>query len=550
VLMEEKGNRPVLTIDNVKSSFNTIKAIWKDFHRDPALVLNKPYDLRGSCFNVRYAGAGQVMFIELLDGSTVSTLQCVCDKNEKPELEPLFEHVSRGATVHLHGNLITSPAAGQPIELHVSEFSLFGKIADPEKYPLGTKSFLSRDFLRQIPHQRYHTKLFLAIQIIKQMVYASFHKAMGDCGIGECQPTLITSNECEEGAHPFTVTTLLKDRKSEIVEYKEKPDFVDFSQDFFGKKVYLTVSSQLHLEATVLGSKRDGYCMTTAFRAEPSKGPLHLAEFCMPEWEIISGGLTRNMSVAQYSLQYCFSQILEHCRAEVEFLDQYRIKDDEHEFNQEMSDHKARKKALKKQDWVAEKTQIEAKFQKKKTLPSLIARLERYATTPFIVSSHEECVRLMLQAVEEKRAEFKELPKFDDDFNKEHEFYITEVLFGGLPVFVRYYPKKIKAFYMPVVNPGDEIERVDCYDLLFPYVGEVVGGSQRIHIADDLVARMQAIGMQIEPLQWYVDLRKDASLPHGGAGLGIGRLMIVISGIFNIKDMQEFPRAFAHACLA
>lgn len=156
----------------------------------------------------------------------------------------------------------------------------------------------------------------------------------------------------------------------------------------------------------------------------------------------------------------------------------------------------------------------------------------------------------MLADVAEGKVEFKETPAYGDDFSKEHERYITEVLFGGLPVFVRYYPKDIKAFYMPIVDSGSDIEHVDCYDLLFPYVGEVVGGSQRISDHDDLVSRMEEKKMDLSMLQWYIDLRKDASLPHGGAGLGLGRLMIVMSGIFNIKDMQEFPRAFSLACNA
>ena len=149
----------------------------------------------------------------------------------------------------------------------------------------------------------------------------------------------------------------------------------------------------------------------------------------------------------------------------------------------------------------------------------------------------------MKKDIEDGKVEFQEAPDFDKDLTKEHEFYITEVLYGGIPVFVTHFPKNIKAFYMPVIDEGSGVEHVDCYDLLFPYVGEVVGGSQRIDDYDELIGRMDEIGMNKDELDWYLDIRKWGSLPHGGAGIGLGRFMIALTGIHNIKDMQEFPRA-------
>jgi len=165
---------------------------------------------------------------------------------------------------------------------------------------------------------------------VKQQSYLAYHEAMKALGIGELQPTLITSNECESGAYPFTVTTV-------IDQLKDDASKIDFTKDFFGRQTYLTVSSQLHLEATVLGTKRDGYCMTTAFRAEPSKSPMHLAEFLMPEWEIIGGGLVRNMAVAQSTLKRMFSKVLAECLPELEYLESYRHLEDKHIYDTELS---------------------------------------------------------------------------------------------------------------------------------------------------------------------------------------------------------------------
>lgn len=524
----------------------TIREVWYLFERFPERIINQDIQLRGRIFTER--GNKELRFIELLDGSTVRTIQCVCDSKTNQDLdwETLFSHASRGATVKLKGTLIKSPAKGQPIELSVKDFECWGKVDD--SYQLASKGKITRDFLRTIPHIRHHTLIFTAIQCIKQSVYKGFHDSMKEMGIGEIQPTLITSNECESGAFPFTVTTLLKDDPN-LPTVKDGKQ-IDFSKDFFGKRVFLTVSSQLHLEATVCGTGRDGYVMTTAFRAEPSKGPLHLAEFLMPEWELVDSGLEGNMAVAQQSIQHCLQKVLRECKPELQYLEKYRLKELDDNKTKALADHKIKKKDMNKKEWVNAKKMIEKSFEDKKNRLPLVERLQRYVDNQFVVSSHEECVRLMLKDVEEGKVQFTETPGYDQDLSKEHERYITEVIYDGLPVFVRYFPKEIKAFYMPVIDKGAEIEHVDCYDLLFPYVGEVVGGSQRVHDYDHLKERMEEIGMNIEPLQWYLDLRRYGSIPHGGAGIGFGRLLLVITDIFNIKDMQEFPRGYGGICHA
>lgn len=521
-----------LTTDMARTPYHKIKDIWRN-HESSTLDLNARHTLCGSCVTTRKAGAGKILFIELMDGSTIRTLQCVATKN----VAELLEHCTRGATVELTGQIVLSPSGGQPIELSVDEYKCLGKIKDQKSYFLGNRGFTTRDLLRSIPHQRHHTQLFTAVQIIKQQSYNAYHEAMSILGIGEIQPTLITSNECESGAHPFTVTTVMDELKD-----GEK---IDFTKDFFGKRTYLTVSSQLHLEATVLGTKRDGYCMTTAFRAEPSKSPMHLAEFLMPEWEIIGGGLTRNMAVAQFTLKHMFSKVLENCLAELQYLETYRKSEDKHIYESDLSSTKDN----------AIKDQLTKAYDERQVLPSIIDRLTKYVTESFVVTTHEECVKIMLEDLSQGKAKFEVVPGYADDLTREHEYYITQVIYEGLPTFVRYFPKEIKAFYMPVIQEDtpasrNGVQHVDGYDLLFPYCGEVVGGSQRIDKEDELVTRMKELNMIVEDLDWYVDLRKDASLPHGGAGLGFGRAMIVMTGIHNIKDMQEFPRAYSLACYA
>jgi asparaginyl-tRNA synthetase len=522
-----------LTADMAQTPYHKIRDIWS-CHESSMLALDTQYTICGSCVTLRKGGAGKILFIELLDGSTIRTLQCVATK----DIANLVDHCTRGATVELTGKIVFSPAGGQPIELSVDGFKCLGKIKDPKTYFLGERGFISRDVLRARPHQRHHTQLFTAIQIIKQESYYAFHEAMGLLKIGEIQPTLITSNECESGAYPFTVTTVVDQLKDDVKS-------IDWSKDFFGKQTYLTVSSQLHLEATVLGTKRDSYCMTTAFRAEPSKSPMHLAEFLMPEWEIIGGGLTRNMAVAQFTLKHMFSRVLRLCKPELEFLEIYRQTEDKHTYELESS--------LTKD--VTSKGQLKKAYDERQKLPSVIDRITKYVDEQFVVTTHEECVRIMLKDLAEHVIEFDVVPGYSDDLTRQHEYYITSVIYKGLPTFVRYFPKQIKAFYMPVIKEDTlasklGVEHVDGYDLLFPYCGEVVGGSQRIDKEDELVSRMKELSMKVEDLDWYVDLRNDASLPHGGAGLGFGRAMIVMTGIHNIKDMQEFPRAYGLACHA
>ncbi len=546
--------------------YSRIKDVWT-MYKEGTLDVGTTHTFRGRCETVRGAKAGRLLFIELCDGSTVKTLQCVCDSAPDDDTDPrhildwtpLFEHCSRGATVELTGTVEMSPAGGQPIEFVTTSYKCLGKIDDPETYPLGQQSFLSRDFLRGIPDKRTQTMLFLAIQIIKQTTYRCFHEAMAHLNIGEIQPTIITGNECEEGAHPFTATTILDDGIAGIPLTEDGR--IDWSKDFFAKQVYLTVSSQLHLEATVLGSKRDGYCMTTAFRAEPSDTTSHLAEFCMPEWEVIGGGLKRNMAIAQYTLQYIFRAVLGECADELEYLESYRrheAVEEDPQYKAEIASLMERKDTIGKRTFRREMVDIKASYMSKVDTPSLIERLKKWSSGPVAVVSHKECVRRIQEAVVSGELDEEMLLGYGDDLSRAHEYWICEVIGSGMPVCVYGFPKKIKAFYMPIIeeeeyvfdDDGERIEHVEGYDLLIPGIGEVIGGSQRIDDAKELESRMLELGMSLDELDWYIQLRRDASLPHGGAGLGMGRLMETLTGITNIKDMQEFPRAYHLKCVA
>lgn len=506
--------------------------IFNSFHSDPEKILDQNIRVVGRVYTSRTASNGDILFIHLIDCSTVQTLQCICDKGApsyNPELFKLFESSYRGSVLILCGKIIRSVGSGQPIELVITKCEYIGKNMDPSEYPFASRGFISQSLTRSLPHLRHHLPHYIAIQKIKQITYKAWHDSMEIQGIGEVQPTIITSNECESGAHPFTVTTIQDS---------------NYSNDFFHQKVFLTVSSQLHLEATVCGTLMDGYCMTPAFRAEPSTGPLHLSEFTMPEWELIDCDLAQNMLVGESAIKHCINTVLKYCRLELEALEKYHVIELGHELEHALAEHKKLKSSMKKKLWVQEKVQIEAQFDQIKKRPGLIQMLEQYGSKPFNKITHSDCVKKMIDDSAQNKVQFRSLPTYDGDLDKEHERYVAEVMFESNPVFITHYPKAVKAFYMPVVHKTEFGEFVDCFDLIFPYIGEVVGGSQRIDSYSDLEIRMTESGISTESLQWYLDLRKYGSVPHGGAGIGWGRLLMVLTGMKNIKDLQEFPRGF------
>lgn len=514
-----------------------IKDIFKSFEKSPGEMIGQNVTLWGRVSTYRFAASNTLCFIHLIDGSTVKHIQCVCKKEVKDSW-PGLDNMNRGVTISVQGEIIKSPGSEQPIELAVDKLTFLGKIQSPKEYRYNSRGIIPRDTLRTNPSLRHHDRVFLAIQLIKQTVYKTIHETMTEMKIGEVQPTLITGNECESGAFPFTVTTQAT---------SDKP--VDFTKDFFGKQVYLTVSSQLHLEATVCGTMNDGYCMTTAFRAEPSKGPLHLAEFCMVEWEVLEKNMSRNMKVAETLLKKCFKKVLDEHIFELHYLEKYRQNELDLELKNKLAIHQLRKKekGMKKKVWLELRDKIQRNYDRKKKEAPMVHKLQEWASVDFKVISHENCIKTMLKDCIDDKVEFNDGFGFDEDLSKEHERYVTNVIAKGIPTFVTNFPKKIKSFYMPEIE-GGTVSHVMCYDLLIPGVGEVVGGSQRIHDYDILKKRMEE--KKITGLDWYLELRKWGTVPHGGAGLGLGRLLMAITGIPNIKDMQEFPRSYGGNIMA
>ena len=480
----------------------------KDLFQRPEDHINNTVTVNGWIKTFRISGGKgkSIGFAHLSDGTCLHTLQIIFDVKSLPDdskdyFDDLLKKAKTGMAITTTGLLIKSPGKGQSIEMQAHTYKIFGDVLEPETYPIAkSEQGLSMDFLRTVPHLRYRTDTHLAIGLIRSVIKLAAAEYFDKHGFAEVQVPCITDNECESGANPFTVTTLVNDN--------------DWSKDFFKKHCYLTVSGQLHLEALVLGGLGKAWTMTTAFRAEPSTGPRHLGEFWMLELEFCFGSLEDNMKVNEGCIKYCLQQVLQKCKQELVFL--------------------------------------QNKFK-----PNLIETIEKYASLPFVVSSHEECVKMMLDDIStgkviidpDKKPDgdlytFKEVPDFCDDLSKDHERYITEVLFNSMPVFVRFFPAKIKAFYMPKIDEGRDVEHVDGFDLLFPEIGEVVGGSQRESDYFKLIERMKEMNVNPDSLQYYLDLRKYGSVPHGGSGIGFDRLMMICTGIFNIRDMVPFPRAF------
>jgi asparaginyl-tRNA synthetase len=467
-------------------------------------------------FSRSSGGKGKnIHFIRLSDGTCAETLQIIYDSKSLPQdkldyFDDLFKRAKTGMSLTTTGLIVKSPAKGQPIEMQAHKYKIFGDVMDPETYPMA-KGEQSLEFMRTIQHLRIRSDTFKCVNRIKSVMKLAVGEYFDKLGFVEVQIPLITDNECESGANPFTVTTLMSDS---IQKVPVQGDKIDYSQDFFKKRCYLTVSAQLHLECLILGGFQKAYCLTTAFRAEPSLSPLHAGEFWMLELEFCFGTIQDNIQVNEGCIKHCVQKVLEKCHRDLEFLQQ-------------------------------------------KYKPGLIETLKRYVAVPFIVTTHEECIGKMLDDIKSGKAKinpnkkpedglmvFKEIPEFDGDLSKDHEKYITQVLYDHIPVFVQMYPAAIKSFYMPKINKGAAIERVDNFDMLMPEIGEVVGGSQRETDYDELKSRMLESGINPETLQFYLDLRKYGTTPHTGSGIGIDRLLLAVTGLTNIRDMIPFPRAY------
>lgn len=421
-------------------------------------------------------------FIEVNDGSFLANLQVVLN-SDLPDYEDILKQLNTGASVEVSGVLVASPAKGQRIELKASSVKVYGE-ADPETYPLQKKRH-SFEFLRTIGHLRSRTNTLSAVFRVRNACANAIHQFFQEQDFLWVHAPIITANDCEGAGELFNVTSLdLKDVP------KTDDQEVDFSQDFFGRRAYLTVSGQLQAEVMAMAF-RDVYTFGPTFRAENSNTSRHLAEFWMVEPEMAFCDLQGDMDLAEAFLKYIFKAVLERCPEDMEF------------FNQRIDD-------------------------------SVLATADNIINNQFERITYTEAIALLEKA--DRKFEFP--VNWGLDLQSEHERYLAEELFKK-PVIVRDYPVGIKAFYMRL---NDDEKTVAAMDVLAPKIGEIIGGSQREERLDILERRIKNQGMNPEDLWWYLDLRRYGTVPHAGFGLGFERLVQFMTGMGNIRDVIPFPR--------
>ncbi|MDB9517798.1 asparagine--tRNA ligase [Roseofilum reptotaenium CS-1145] len=421
-------------------------------------------------------------FMEVNDGSCLANLQVVLDQ-EMADYDRVLKSLSTGASVEVEGVLVASPAKGQRVELKAETVVVYGE-AD-ENYPLQKKRH-SFEFLRTIAHWRSRTNTLGAVFRVRNACAAAVHEFFQQRGFLWMHTPIITGNDCEGAGELLAVTSL--DLKN-VPHTKEQT--VDYSQDFFGKPAYLTVSGQLEAEVMAMAFG-NVYTFGPTFRAENSNTSRHLAEFWMIEPEMAFCDLEGNMDLAEQFLQFVFKSVLEKCPEDMEF------------FNQRIDN-------------------------------TVLATADNIINNQFERVTYTEAIALL-----EKAPDKFEFPvEWGLDLQSEHERYLAEKLFKK-PVIVTDYPIEIKAFYMRV---GDDGKTVRAMDVLAPNIGEIIGGSQREERLDILENRMRSHGINPEELWWYLDLRRFGTVPHAGFGLGFERLVQFMTGMGNIRDVIPFPRA-------
>lgn len=426
-------------------------------------------------------GNKNVSFIALNDGSTIYNIQIVVDIASFDE--ELLKKITTGACIGVRGDLVASQGSGQAVEIQAKEIVLYGE-ADPNTYPLQKKGH-SLEFLRSIAHLRPRTNTFGAILRIRHAMAFAIHKYFNDKGFVYLHTPLITASDCEGAGEMFQVTTL------DLNNPPRKEDgSIDYSQDFFGKQTSLTVSGQLEgeLGAMALG---EIYTFGPTFRAENSNTPRHLAEFWMIEPEMAFYEIEDNMVLAEDFIKYLVRYALENCMDDLKFLN-------------DMFDNE------------------------------LIGRLESVVKTEFVRLTYTEGIKIL----EQSGAKFEFPVSWGVDLQSEHERYLVEKHFKR-PVIMTDYPKDIKAFYM---KQNDDGKTVRGMDVLFPKIGEIIGGSEREASLEKLEARINELGMSHSTLEWYLDTRRFGSAPHSGFGLGFERLLLFVTGMSNIRDVIPFPR--------
>jgi len=438
-------------------------------------------------------------FIALNDGSTLNNLQCVVDFEAFDS--DLLKRITTGSALRLRGTLVESQGRGQRFELQVSALEILGD-ADPDKYPIQPKKH-TMEFLREQAHLRIRTNTFGAVMRIRSAVSFAVHHYLTSNGFYNFHAPIITGSDAEGAGEMFRVSTL--DPKSPPLS---DDGTVDFGQDFFGKETNLTVSGQLEAEAYAMGLGKV-YTFGPTFRAENSNTSRHLAEFWMIEPEMAFYDLDANMDLAEDFIQNVLRYVLEHCMEDLEFLEK-RLLDEE-----------------------------KSKPQAERSQMPLIEKLRFVTDQPFKRVTYTEAIEILRNSKPNKKKQFAyPIDTWGTDLQSEHERYLVEKHFN-CPVILFNYPAKIKAFYMRLNEDG---ETVRAMDILFPGIGEIVGGSQREERLDVLQEKMKQLGVDEKELWWYLDLRRFGTVVHSGFGLGFERLVQFATGMGNIRDVIPFPR--------
>jgi asparaginyl-tRNA synthetase len=439
-----------------------------------------------------------VAFIAMNDGSTIKNVQIVVEMNA--DFEKILENIHTGAALSINGKLVESMGSGQKVEVHADEIEVLGK-ADPNEYPLQPKKH-SLEFLREKAHLRFRTNTFSAISRIRHAMIFAVHKFFNDRGFYNIHTPIITGSDAEGAGEMFQVTTMnLNDLP------KDEDGNLNFKEDFFGKAANLTVSGQLEAELAALALGKV-YTFGPTFRAENSNTTRHLAEFWMIEPEMAFNDINDDMDLAEEMLKYVIQYALENCMDDLEFLSK-RLQDEE-------KNKKADQRSME-----------------------LIEKLKFVIENPFARISYTEAIDILRNSKPNKKKKFQFIIEgWGADLQSEHERYLVEKHFKT-PVILTDYPKEIKAFYM---KQNDDGKTVRAMDVLFPQIGEIIGGSQREEDYDKLYRRMQEMEIPEESMWWYLETRKFGSVPHAGFGLGFERLILFLTGMGNIRDVIAFPR--------
>ena len=416
-------------------------------------------------------------FIDFNDGTCFKNLQIVYDNSLENFEEIQKLHI--GSAIKVHGKIIKSEGSGQDFEMKLIDYTLCGDC--PEDYPIQPKRH-TREFLREQAYLRPRTNLYGAVFRVRSVAAYAIHKYFQDNGYVYFHAPIITASDCEGAGEMFQVTTLDLDR---VAESKE----VDYSKDFFGKKAALTVSGQLQAETFAMNYKKV-YTFGPTFRAENSNTKTHASEFWMIEPEVAFCDLDGDMDIMEGMLKYVVKYVLDNCPMEMEFFDKFVEK-------------------------------------------GLLEKLNKLINSKFTRVDHEEVISILKKAP--VKWEFP--PEYGEDIAREHEKYITEYFNG--PVFIKNWPKDIKAFYM---KQNDDGKTVAAVDLEVPGAGELMGGSQREEDYDKLLKRIRELGMKEEDFEWYLNLRKFGGCVHSGFGMGFERLIIYLTGVDNIRDLIPYPR--------